>query len=100
MTTASAAFRLRIDAIDDAELARRLYLCSLVQRIDAELQAFMVLCGDGGEPLQLTPPPDARLTSLQHLMQVELKRRCAARIKQQTVHTEGESAHAQQNGSH
>ncbi len=100
MTTAAEAFRGRIAAIDDAELARRLYLCSLVQRIDAELAAFMTLCGDGAEPLNLVPAPDARLTAMLHMLQQEFKRRCAARIKQQTVHTEGESAHAQQNGNH
>ena len=93
--SASEAFRSRIAQIDDAELAKRLYLCSLVQRIDAELAAFMTLCGDGAEPLSLQPAPDARLTAILHLMQQELKRRVAARIKQQR---EGESAHAQQNG--
>ena len=82
MTTAAEAFRSRIAAIDDGELAKRLYLCSLVQRIDAELVAFATLCGDSAEPLQLTPAPDARLTAILHMMQQELKRRCAARIKQ------------------
>jgi hypothetical protein len=96
---ASEAFRERCKQLDDAELARRLYLISLVQRLDAELQAFMVLCGSGEEPLHLMPAPDAKLTSMLHLMQAELKRRVAATIKRQIGHTEGESAH-EQNGTH
>ncbi len=92
--TASEAFRTKLASLTDADLAKRLYLCGLVCRIESELLAFMTLCGDGDEPLTLTPPPDARLSAMQHMMMQEIKRRGAATTKRQR---EGESAHAQQN---
>jgi hypothetical protein len=93
------AFREKVAALDDAALAKRLYLIGLVARIDNELLAMATLFGDPNEPLQLTPPPDVRVTSLAHLFQQELKRRRVAATK--IVHTEGEDhANHAQNGAH
>jgi hypothetical protein len=71
-------FRERLAALSDVDLARRVYLCGLVSRIDNELLALSTLFGAPDEPLKLAQPPDTKLTTLQHLMQVELKRRCSA----------------------
>jgi hypothetical protein len=100
MTTAAEKFRERCKQLDDAELAKRLYLCSLASRIDAELHAFGTLCGEGSEPFNLTAPPDTRLTLLLHIMQQELKRRVHAKIQRYTGDTEeGETdANHAQNG--
>ncbi len=78
-----AALREKLAKLSDAELAKRLYLIGLVARIDAELLAMVTLFGSGDEPLQLSPPPDGRITSIQHLLMVEIKRRNAAVSQQE-----------------
>jgi hypothetical protein len=93
------AFREKLAALDDAELARRMYCIGLVQRLDNEINALATLFGDPNEPLRLTPPPDVRVTGLAHLFQQELKRRAIAATK--IVHIEeGEENHANNNGTH
>jgi hypothetical protein len=93
------AFREKLAALDDADLAKRLYLIGLVQRIDAELLAMATLFGDPNEPLRLTPVPDVRVTSLAHLFQQEWKRRAIAATKILHIEEGGEN-HAHNNGAH
>jgi hypothetical protein len=99
------AFREQLAHLTDAEVAHKLYLCGLVQRIDTELLAMKTLFGspdpedkDGGEQLIFEPPVDTQVTALQHLMQTELKRRFSAKASRQKLSTGGEN-HAQKNGN-
>jgi hypothetical protein len=94
------ALREKLAALSDADLAQRLYLISLIGRLDAELLAMRILFGpdDPDEPLRFSPKPDARLTALQHLFQQELVRRQGLKPLP-IIHIEGEE-HANNNGTH
>ncbi len=84
-------FRLKLQHLSDAELVRKQYVLGLCQRLDNELLALRVLFGPGDEPLQLSPPPDTKLSGLAHLFQQELLRRNLATQAKTRLHTEGEN---------
>ncbi len=105
-------WREKLAPLSDAELAKRLYLAGLVQRIDAELIAMKTLFGSGDEPLRFSPAPDTRLTALLHLilhlMMQEIKRRAQAQAQANSSHEltaeekkeENHANHAENNGNH
>ncbi len=72
-----AELREKLAKLTDAELAKRLYLIGLVARLDTELLVMATFFGSGDEPMRLEPPPDARVTALQHMMMQEMKQRSA-----------------------
>jgi len=101
-------WREKLAPLSDAELAKRLYLAGLVQRIDAELIAMKTLFGSGDAPLRFSPAPDTRLTALLHLMMQEIKRRAQAQAQANSSHEltaeekkeENHANHAENNGNH
>jgi hypothetical protein len=110
-----AQFREGLAHLTDAEIANRLYLCGLIQRVDSEILAMKLLFGSGEKnngdgQLVFEPPVDTQVTAFQHIFQAELKRRFAAQAKAKEqqkrslleVAAEGEEQNhaAQQNGNH
>ena|SRR5438876_11695324 len=85
-------FRKRLTDLTQTELLQWSFLAGLCARIECELSAYAALFQPS---IALEPSPDTQITTLQHLLASEIKRRSSTRAKVQKLPTtEGETNHA------